>query len=137
MSYENPQTQERVSFFIYGSIQGRSEFVGEIAGKIAGRFIPSTANGFDNHRIIYPQLPEEVRDRTEDNHASYEYLIVVLNDGSEWYVGYPWINAASWTTLDGREIQVPIRNFQDPDYKRVTAILRSHNYDVGPITAVD
>lgn len=134
MSYESPQTQERVSFFIHGSIQGKSSFVGEIAGRISGRFIPSTANGFDNHRVIYPQLPQDVRDRTEDDHASYEYLIVVLDDGSEWYVGYPWIKPASWETLDGRSIQITVKNFQDPDYRKITAVLKSRNYDVGSIT---
>lgn len=105
----------KIEFTIYGNIDQRAAFSGTYAGVFYGPYVPASANHFVNHSNIYPKLPEFVREVISDDFTSYNYLVLVGDDGITRYIGLPWIISTSLKTVLNRTLEITLPNFdKDP-----------------------
>lgn len=123
----------RLSFSIYGAIEGNSSFEGTAIGSIAGTHVPQSEVALVNHSNIWPAIPEEIREPLADSFTAYDYLIIATDGGSLYYLGDPWINMSTVIMENIRTATVVVESFTDSDASRLRSVLESNGYTVGKV----
>lgn len=121
----------------YALIGDRKSFTGIVLGVISSAAVPTTANASTNHTNQWPSIPDDVKDKVEDDYRSYDYLILKLEDESIMYLGLAWIDSASVSEITVRSAVVNLTNFNDANGKAVTEKLRLAGYTVTSVVITE
>lgn len=123
----------RLSFSIYGAIEGNSVFAGTAIGSISGSHVSQPEVALVNHNNIWPAVPEDIRAPLADSFTAYGYLIIASDGGDVRYIGEPWINMSTVMIENIRTATIVVESFTDSDASRLRSVLESNGYSVGSV----
>ena len=118
----------------FGLVGDALTFTGTVAGVVSHHIVPATANANINHLNIWPNIPDSIKASIENDYRTYQYLILILGDGTPIYLGLAWIEPTTLNAVINRSCTIVLTEFQDANKARVSDVLRLAGYTVASAT---